>query len=59
MSVLWLAETLGKFVHEVEELTTDQLAEYMAYFKIKADEQKKEAKRNQTPKTPTKGRRKR
>jgi hypothetical protein len=41
---------LGKFVHEVEnELTPTDLAEYLAYYKIKADDEKKAAEKNKPP----------
>jgi len=40
-----LAEKLGKFVHQIEELTPDEFAEYLAYYKIRADEDKKEARK--------------
>ena len=40
-----IAERLGKFAHEVEsELTTDDLSDYLAFFKIKADNERKAAK---------------
>lgn len=55
MSVYWLAEKLGKFVHEVEELTPNELAEYLAYFKLKMEEEKKEADKARRART-TKGR---
>lgn len=52
MSVYWLAEKLGKFVHELEEeLTPADLAEYLAYFKLKGEEEEKA--RKQVAKKPT------
>lgn len=44
MSVIWVAEKLGKFIHEVEKLTPDEFAEYLAYFKLKLEEEKKLSK---------------
>jgi hypothetical protein len=41
---------LGKFVHEVEdELTPQDLAEYLAYYKIKAADEKKAYEKNKPP----------
>lgn len=46
MTVYWLSEKLGVFAHEIEEkLNSTQLAEYMAYFKIKQKEEEKEMKK--------------
>jgi hypothetical protein len=36
-----VAENLGKFAHEVEELTPDELADWLAYFKLKREAEKK------------------
>lgn len=48
MVVLFIAETLGKFPSEVEALyTPTDLAEFLAYKKIVADEKEKEYKRQE------------
>ena len=48
MVVLYIAETLGKFPSEVEDLyTPSDLAEFLAYKKIVADEKDKEYKRQE------------
>jgi len=48
MVVLFIAETLGKFPSEVEALyTSSDLAEFLAYKKIVADEKDKEYKRQE------------
>lgn len=36
-----VAEQLGKFSHEVEELTPNELADWLAYFKLKREAEKK------------------
>lgn len=44
MSIFWLADKLGKFVHEIEDnLTIDEVADYLAYYTIQAEEEKQEA----------------
>ena len=48
MVVLFIAETLGKFPSEVEDTyTPHDLAEFLAYKKIVADEKEKEYKRQE------------
>ncbi len=48
MVVLYIAEALGKFPSEVEELyTPHDLAEFLAYKKIVADEKDKAYKRQE------------
>ncbi len=48
MVVLYIAETLSKFPSEVEALyTPSDLAEFLAYKKIVADEKDKEYKRQE------------
>ena len=48
MVVLYISETLGKFPSEVEALyTPSDLAEFLAYKKIIADEKDKEYKRQE------------
>jgi hypothetical protein len=41
-----IAEKFGKLVHELGDLTTADLAEYLAYFKIKREEEAKAHKKN-------------
>lgn len=46
MTVYWLSEKLGILAHELsEKLDAKDLAEYMAYFKIKKYEEEKEMKK--------------
>ena len=42
---------MGKFVHEIEnELTPSDLAEYLAYYKMQADDHKKATENKNKPK---------
>jgi hypothetical protein len=54
-----IAEKFGKLVHELGDLTTADLAEYLAYFKIKREEEAKALKKNAANKPPVGGRRRR
>ena len=57
--MFYLAERFGKFVHEVEGLRSEHLAEYLAYFKIKREEEEKALKKAKQKQPPprTQGRR--
>lgn len=44
---MFVAEQLGKFEHEVAELTPDEFARWLAYFKLKREREEKARKKNQ------------